>query len=153
MPDAEVRIPDQDGKVLPPGEIGQIYVRHHALPDFTYINRPQARQAIERDGLVTLGDIGYLDDDGFLQICDRKADMIISGGVNVYPAEIESVLLTMPDIDDCAVLGIPHTEFGEAIAAAVQSHPGTRIDAAAVEAFLRERIANYKVPRIVDVHQ
>lgn len=153
LPNAEVRILDQDGKVLPPGEIGLIYVRHHGLPDFTYVNRPEARQAIEHDGLVTLGDMGYLDDDGFLHICDRKADMIISGGVNIYPAEIESVLHTMPGIDDCAVFGIPDAEFGEAIAAAVQPLPGTQIDAAAVRAFLRERIANYKVPRVIDVHQ
>ena len=79
--------------------------------------------------------------------------MIISGGVNIYPAEIESVLHTMPGIADCAVFGIPDAEFGEAIAAAVQPLPGTQIEAAAVQDFLRDRIANYKVPRIVEVHQ
>ena len=153
MPDAEVRIFDEDGKALPAGEIGLIHVRQHALSDFTYVNRPEARAAIERDGLVTLGDMGYLDADGFLFICDRKADMIISGGVNIYPAEIESVLHTMPGIADCAVFGIPDAEFGEGLAAAVQPLPGVQLDAAAVQSFLRERIANYKVPRIVDIHQ
>ncbi|MET0961418.1 MAG: AMP-binding protein [Noviherbaspirillum sp.] len=153
LPDADVRILDQDGNAAAPGEIGLIYVRQRALSDFTYVNRPEARAALERDGLVTLGDMGYLDDDGFLYICDRKADMIISGGVNIYPAEIESVLHTMPGVADCAVFGIPDAEFGEAIGAAVQPLPGAQIDAAAVQVFLRERIANYKVPRIVEVHQ
>lgn len=153
LPDADVRVLDRDGNSAPPGEIGLIYVRQHALSDFTYVNRPEARTALERDGLVTLGDMGYLDDGGFLTICDRKADMIISGGVNIYPAEIESVLHTMPGIADCAVFGIPDAEFGEAIGAAVQPLPGAQLDAAAVQAFLRERIANYKVPRIVEVQQ
>ena len=152
LPDAEVRILDDDDRALPPGEIGLIYVRQHALSDFTYVNRPEARAAVERGGLVTLGDMGYLDNDGFLHICDRKADMIISGGVNIYPAEIESVLHTMPGVADCAVFGIPDAEFGEALAAAVQPLPGTQVEAAAVQAFLRERIANYKVPRVVDIH-
>jgi long-chain acyl-CoA synthetase len=152
LPDAEVRIFDEEGCALPPGEIGLIHVRQHALSDFTYVNRPEARASIERDGLVTLGDMGYLDQDGFLYICDRKTDMIISGGVNIYPAEIESVLHTMPGIADCAVFGIPDAEFGEGLAAAVQPLPGAQLDAAAVQAFLRERIANYKVPRVVDIH-
>jgi long-chain acyl-CoA synthetase len=152
LPDADVRIFDDDGRALPAGEIGLIHVRQHALSDFTYVNRPEARASIERDGLVTLGDLGYLDLDGFLHICDRKADMIISGGVNIYPAEIESVLHTMPGIADCAVFGIPDAEFGEGLAAAVQPLPGVQLDAAAVQSFLRERIANYKVPRVVDIH-
>ncbi|KDP84284.1 AMP-binding protein [Cupriavidus basilensis] len=153
LPDAEVRILDEQGNALPPREIGLIYVRQHALPDFTYINRPEARQAVERDGLITLGDMGYLDDDGFLHICDRKADMVISGGVNIYPAEIESVLQTMPGIADCAVFGIPDAEFGEGLAAAIQLRPGHQVEGADVQAFLRERIANYKVPRIVEIHE
>ncbi len=153
LPDAEVRILDEEGRALPAGEIGLIHVRQHALSDFTYVNRPEARASIERDGLVTLGDMGYLDEEGFLFICDRKADMIISGGVNIYPAEIESVLHTMPGVADCAVFGIPDAEFGEALAAAVQPLDGMQLDAVAVQAFLRERIANYKVPRVVDIHR
>ena len=152
LPDADVRILNEDGSVVANGEIGLIYVRQHALSDFTYVNRPEARTAVERLGLVTLGDMGYLDEDGFLYICDRKADMIISGGVNIYPAEIESVLHTMPGVADCAVFGIPDAEFGEALAAAVQPLPGVQLEAAAVQGFLRERIANYKVPRVVDIH-
>lgn len=152
LPNADVRILDEQGKPMPTGQMGLIYVRQHAVPDFTYINQPAARQAIEREGLITLGDMGYLDQDGFLYICDRKSDMVISGGVNIYPAEIEAVLQTMPGIADCAVFGIPDPEFGEALAAAVQPEDGCQITQSAVQAFVRERMANYKVPRVVAIH-
>ena len=120
-----------------------------AYPDFTYINRPDDRRAIDRDGLVAVGDVGYFDRDGFLYICDRKSDMVISGGVNVYPAEIEAVLITMPGVADCAVFGIPDAEFGEALAAHVQPH-GETLERDAVRAFLKARIADYKVPRVIE---
>lgn len=152
LPYARVRIIDEQGDAAPVRETGLIYVRQHATPDFTYINRPEARAAIERDGLITLGDMGYLDEEGFLYICDRKSDMVISGGVNIYPAEIESVLQTMPGVADCAVFGIPDAEFGEGLAAAVQPRPGHQIEPSQVQSFLRERMANYKVPRVVEVH-
>ena len=93
--------------------------------------------------------MGYLDADGYLYVCDRDTDMVISGGVNIYPAEIEAALITMPGVADCAVFGIPDAEFGEALAAAVQPQPGAHLDAAAVQAWLRERLAGYKVPRTV----
>ncbi|MFL9993504.1 AMP-binding protein [Paraburkholderia sediminicola] len=152
LPDARVHILDDEGRPKPNGEIGLIYVRQQAMPDFTYINRPEDRRAIERDGLITLGDMGYINEEGFLYICDRKADMVISGGVNVYPAEIEATLLTMPGVADCAVFGIPDPEFGEGLAAAVQPRTGFEITPSQVQAFLRDRIANYKVPRVVDMH-
>ena len=152
LPHADVRILDKEGQSLPANAMGLIYVRQRAVPDFSYINRPEARSAIERDGLVTLGDMGYLNDEGFLFICDRQSDMVISGGVNIYPAEIESVLQTMPGVADCAVFGIPDAEFGEALAAAVQARDGIQLQPAEVQAFLRERIANYKVPRVVALH-
>ena len=152
LPHADVRILDEDGQSLPANAMGLIYVRQRAVPDFSYINRPEARSAIEREGLITLGDMGYLNDEGFLFICDRKSDMVISGGVNIYPAEIESVLQTMPGVADCAVFGIPDAEFGEALAAAVQPRGGVQLQPAEVQAFLRERIANYKVPRVVALH-
>jgi long-chain acyl-CoA synthetase len=150
---ATVRILDDEGQSLPPGQTGLIYGRQPAYPDFTYIGNPSARTALERDGLFTLGDMGYLDEDGYLFINDRKSDMVISGGVNIYPAEIESVLHAMPGVADCAVFGIPDAEFGEALGAAVQPSPGATLDAASVQAFLRERIANYKVPRWVEFHE
>jgi len=147
---ADVRIMDDEGRVLPPFEPGLIYCRQSAYPDFTYINRDADRQAIDRDGLVAVGDVGYFDRDGYLYICDRKSDMVISGGVNIYPAEIEAVLITMPEVADCAVFGIPDAEFGEALAAHVQPHGGAAIEREAVRAFLKARIADFKVPRVIE---
>jgi len=150
--EGSLRILDADGRELPAGEIGLIYARQPAYPDFTYINNPEARRALERDGLWTLGDMGYLDADGYLFICDRAADMVISGGVNIYPAEIEAALATMPGVHDCAVFGIPDAEFGESLAAAIQPDAGATLDADAVRAWLNARIADYKVPRVVEFH-
>jgi long-chain acyl-CoA synthetase len=149
---AQLRILDEAGAPVPTGQMGLIYVRQPAMPDFSYIGRDEARAAIGRDGLVTLGDMGYLDADGYLFICDRQSDMVISGGVNIYPAEIEAELLTMPGVADAAVFGIPDAEFGEGLAAAVQLRPGAQVDAGAVQAWLRERLANYKVPRTIAFH-
>lgn len=153
FPGMSVRILDAEGRVLPAGETGEIYVNtgDNALP-FTYRNNEEARRAIERDGHVTNGDIGYLDADGYLYVTDRKRDMVISGGVNIYPAEIEHVLVTNPEIADCAVFGIPDAEYGEAVAAAVVRSPGSRIDEAQVRNWVRQRLAGYKVPRHVEFH-
>jgi long-chain acyl-CoA synthetase len=147
-----LKILDQEGNELPPGKIGLIYARQPAYPDFTYNNNPAARAALERDGLWTLGDMGYVDEEGYLFICDRAADMVISGGVNIYPAEIEAVLHTLPGVHDCAVFGIPHEEFGEALAAAIQLDPGAHLDVESVRAWLGARIAGYKVPRVIEFH-
>ncbi|MEA2931165.1 MAG: long-chain acyl-CoA synthetase [Hyphomicrobiales bacterium] len=147
---ADVRILNDAGELLPPFEPGLIYCRQAAYPDFTYINRDADRRAIDRDGLVAVGDVGYFDREGYLYICDRKSDMVISGGVNIYPAEIEAVLITMPGVADCAVFGIPDAEFGEALAAHVQPHGGAALEREAVRTFLKERIADYKVPRVVE---
>ncbi|HET7669434.1 MAG TPA: AMP-binding protein [Burkholderiales bacterium] len=147
-----VKILDDHGRELPPGEIGLIYCRQPAYPDFTYTNNAEARRALERDGLWCVGDMGYLDAAGYLYVADRRSDMVISGGVNIYPAEIEAALMTMAGVADCAVFGIPDAEFGEALAAAVQLRPGERADADRIQAFLRERIAGYKVPRVVTFH-
>ncbi|MGO4331105.1 AMP-binding protein [Cupriavidus sp. 2TAF22] len=149
---AKLRILDDEGQPLLAGQVGAIYVRQPALPDFTYVNNQAARDAMEMDGLVGLGDVGYLDTRGFLYICDRRTDMIISGGVNIYPAEVEAVLQGMPGVADCAVFGIPDDEYGEAVAAAVQLRPGARLDASGIKAFLREHVANFKVPRVIDFH-
>jgi len=148
-----LKILDDQGRELPPGRVGLIYARQPAYPDFTYNNSPAARAALERDGLWTLGDMGYVDEDGYLFICDRASDMVISGGVNIYPAEIEAALHGMPGVQDCAVFGIPHEEFGEALAAAIQPEPGAGLDAESVKAWLAARIAGYKVPRVVEFHQ
>ena len=88
-PGSELRFIGDDGSVLPQGEIGEIYSRISDYPDFTYHNKPGKRAEIEREGFITSGDVGYIDQDGYVFICDRKRDMVISGGVNIYPAEIE----------------------------------------------------------------
>jgi long-chain acyl-CoA synthetase len=149
---ATVRILDESGRELPRGEVGLIYARQPAYPDFAYNNNPEARKTIERDGLLSLGDMGFIDEDGYLYVCDRASDMVISGGVNIYPAEIEAALILMPGVRDCAVFGIPHEEFGEALAAAVQLEPGMLFDHEAVKSYLRNRIAGYKVPRVITFH-
>jgi long-chain acyl-CoA synthetase len=148
-----VKILDDDGRELPAGEVGLIYARQPAYPDFTYANNPDARRALERHGLWSVGDMGYLDADGYLYVADRKSDMVISGGVNIYPAEIEAVLVTLPGVADCAVFGIPDAEFGEALAAAVQPRPGTTLSSEEIQAGLRARVAGYKVPRVVTFHE
>jgi long-chain acyl-CoA synthetase len=147
-----LKILDEQGRESPVGEPGLIYARQPGLVDFTYQGNDAARGAMERDGFLTMGDVGYLDRDGYLFIVDRAADMVISGGVNIYPAEIEQVLIQMPGVHDCAVFGIPHDEFGEALAAAVQPRNGAMLQADAVQGFLRERIAGYKVPAVVTFH-
>ena len=148
---AEIRIYDDNGKLLPPGAIGTIYAHQPAYSDFTYHGNEAARRAIERDGLASVGDMGYLDDEGFLYVCDRASDMVISGGVNIYPAEIEHVLITLPGIIDCAVVGIPDEEYGESLAAQVIAEAGATLDAEVIRRALAERIAGYKVPRRIDI--
>ena len=105
--------------------------------------------ADNRDGWQTVGDIAYWDDEGFLYICDRKKDMIISGGMNIYPAEIEAALELHPDIYEVAVFGIPNEEWGEAVHAAVVIRPGSTVDADDVAAHARQHLASYKIPRSV----
>ena len=119
------------GSELPQGEIGEIYSRIAGNPDFTYHNKPEKRAEIDRDGFITSGDVGYIDADGYVFICDRKRDMVISGGVNIYPAEIEAALHAVPGVHDCAVFGIPDEEFGEALMAVVEPQPGVTLDIAA----------------------
>ncbi len=152
LPGVVLKILDDEGRELPPGTPGLIYVHQPALPDFSYVGNDEARARMEVRGLKTMGDVGYLDDEGFLFIVDRQADMVISGGVNIYPVEIEHVLQAMPGVVDCAVFGIPDDEFGEALAAAVLPAPGAALSAEAVRAWLHERVAGFKVPRVVTLH-
>ena len=112
--------------------------------------RPHANR---RDGFFTVGDVGYLNDDGYLFLCDRKIDMIISGGANIYPAEIEAVLLTHPKVGDAAVFGIPHADWGEEVKAVVEPAAGVTPGpdlAEEILAFCRDKLAKYKCPRSID---
>ncbi|MGO4391212.1 AMP-binding protein [Variovorax sp. M-6] len=153
FPGTSIRILDDEGRELPPNAVGEIYVNtgDNALP-FTYRHNEAQRRAIERDGYITNGDVGHLDAEGYLYVTDRKRDMVISGGVNIYPAEIEHALVANPEVADCAVFGVPDSEYGEAVAAAVVRAPGSRITEAEVREWLRARVAGYKVPRLVEFH-
>ncbi|WP_280437190.1 acyl-CoA synthetase [Nocardia carnea] len=150
-----VRICGDDGAELPAGEIGTIYFEREEVP-FTYHNdSAKTEQAIhpQHPTWTTTGDIGYIDEDGFLFLTDRKAFMIISGGVNIYPQEIEDALALHPKVLDVAVIGVPDDEMGESVKAVVQpasgAEPGPGL-AEELREFLRARIAHYKVPRTVD---
>lgn len=147
LPGANVRILDDAGRERPAGETGEVYMWLDSWPDFTYHGDEDKRRAVERDGLISCGDLGYLDQDGFLHLNDRRSDMVISGGVNVYPAEIEACLLGLRGVRDCAVFGIPDDRFGEALAAYVA---GDDLDAPTVRAHLAARLAGYKVPRVIE---
>ena len=150
VPGAEVRIVDAQGNDLPPRAVGEVIGRVHDVGDFTYHGDPDKRRAVEKQGLISPGDVGYFDEDGFLYLCDRANDMIISGGVNIYPAQIEAQLQRMPEVADCAVFGIPDDEYGEAVCAVVQPQPGCEPTEAEVRAFLRRHVAGYMVPRRVE---
>ena len=147
---AIVRIYDPAGHALAPGQIGEVYMRLGGFPDFTYNRMDEKRREVERDGLTTCGDIGYLDEEGYLFLCDRVRDMVISAGVNIYPAEIEGVLITMPGVRDCAVFGIPDDEYGEALCACIEPDDGTEIRPAAIQAFLARHLARYKIPKVFE---
>jgi long-chain acyl-CoA synthetase len=153
-PLVEVTVRDDAGRALPAGEPGQIYVRSLMGSDFEYHNEPaKTADAHLEPGVYTFGDIGYLDGDGYLYLSDRKIDMIISGGVNIYPAEIEAVLVTHPDVEDAAVFGIPNEEFGEEVKAAVKLRAGRAPSdtlTADIIAHCRAHLAGYKAPRSID---
>ncbi len=151
---AEVRIVDEDGQPCPAGTTGQIYLKSKVGMDFEYHKAPEKTAGAHLEpGVFTLGDVGYLDDEGYLYLSDRKIDMIISGGMNIYPAEIESVMVDHPAVADVAVFGIPDEEFGEQVKAAVELVKGAAAsDRLANEliAYCRERQAGYKVPKSID---
>ena len=148
----QVHILDDDGNELSPGEAGGIYFEGGG--EFEYHNDPdKTRGSHTEQGWSTLGDIGYLDDDGYLYLTDRKAFMIIRGGVNIYPQEAENVLITHPLVYDCAVIGVPHPDLGEVVKGVVQPMPGTEISADLEQELIEychEHLARYKCPESID---
>jgi len=152
-PGSEIRIYDEDNStVLPPNTEGTVYMSL-ALANFEYKGDEKKTNDARRDGFFTVGDWGLLDEDGYLFLKDRKSDMIISGGVNIYPAEIEGELLTFPKIGDVAVFGIPHADWGEEIKAVVQPEVGVEPDDALrdeIFAFCEDRLAKFKRPKTID---
>jgi long-chain acyl-CoA synthetase len=151
IPGADIRILDaENGNTLSAGGIGQVFVRPpDFVPGFTYLGRPEQRTEVEREGYLSLGDLGFLDGDGYLYLCDRARDIVISGGVNIYPAEIEACLLEFDGVRDAAVFGIPDEEFGEALAAHVEAEEGAAITEDSIRQHVRSRLAGYKVPRVI----
>ncbi|GIH06222.1 putative acyl-CoA ligase [Rhizocola hellebori] len=151
-PGSEVRVLDQAGEDVPVNVPGQVFMRM-GVSTFEY-HRDQAKtEKSRRRNMFTVGDIGYLDEDGYLYLCDRESDMIISGGVNIYPAEIEAELSCHPKVADVAVFGIPHEDWGEEIKAVVQPAEGVTADdelTGDLLAFLSERLAKFKLPRSID---
>jgi fatty-acyl-CoA synthase/long-chain acyl-CoA synthetase len=150
-PLVEIKLFDDDGAEVAgigPDHPGELFVRSGGV-FADYYKAHDRYEADMRGDFHTVGDIAYRDDEGYFYICDRKKDMIISGGMNIYPAEIESALDHHPDIDDVAVFGIPSDEWGESVHAVVVARPGASLDEAAVVAFAREHLAGYKVPRSV----
>jgi long-chain acyl-CoA synthetase len=150
-PGAKIRILDEAGCILPRGKIGEIFSRINVYPDFTYHNYPEKRHDIERDGFITSGDVGYFDEDGYLFLCDRKRDMVISGGVNIYPAEVEAALHAIPCVHDCAVFGVPDEEYGEALMAVIEPIKGAAVDLEGIRVELSRKLAKYKVPKTIEL--
>ena len=152
LPGGSIKILDDDQNEMPVGEAGAIYVYLPMFGDFSYSNTDGDIRGQRYGQHATVGDIGYLDEEDYLFISDRKKDMIISGGANIFPAEIEAALIEMPDVIDCAVFGAPHAEFGEMVVAAIQAAPGRDVNLASVQDFLESRIARFKIPKKLDVH-
>ena len=147
-PGQEILLLDAAGNEVPDGTPGEMFARNAWLAE--YYNKPEATARNMRDGFFSVGDIAYRDSEGFYYICDRKIDMIISGGVNIYPAEIEAVLTAHPAVADVAVIGVPDDHWGESVKAVVELRPGASASAEELIAFCGERLADYKKPRSVD---
>jgi acyl-CoA synthetase (AMP-forming)/AMP-acid ligase II len=144
----EILLLDDGGNPVPDGEPGELWVRNNWLA--AYYNKPEATARSMRDGFFSVGDVAYRDAEGYYYICDRKVDMIISGGVNIYPAEVEACLHAHPAVLDAAVIGVPDDQWGESVKAVVALQPGASVAADELIEWCRGRIADYKRPRSVD---
>jgi long-chain acyl-CoA synthetase len=152
VPPFEAVIVDDDGRLLPVGEEGRLYFRDTTGRGIRYEGDDEKTAAAHlAPGVFTLGEIGRIDDDGFVYITDRFSDMVVSGGVNVYPAEAEQALVEHPSVADAAAFGVPDPDLGEHLEAAVQLNAGADFDEAALIAFCKERLAGYKVPKAIHV--
>jgi len=148
VPGQEIRLVDAAGEDVPDGEPGELMVRNSWLAE--YYQRPDATGKSLHDGFFSVGDVAYRDTEGYYFICDRRIDMVISGGVNIYPAEIEAVLHAHPSVLDAAVIGVPDEQWGESVKAVVQLRPDAMVTEDELIAFCGERLAGYKKPRSID---
>ena len=154
-PGAAIRIYDENGWECPPNQAGEVYIKMPGF-EFEYHNAPEKTRESTRDGFFTVGDVGYLDEDGYLFLSGRSTELIISGGVNIYPAEIEGYLAGHPAVADVGVIGVPNQEWGEEVKAVVQLREGVEPSAELAEeliAHCRDGLASYKVPRSVDFRE
>lgn len=151
MPGISVKILDEDGAELPPGEVGYIYVSALSGFRFEYHNAADKTAATWRGDFYTVGDLGSVDVDGFLSIADRRVDLVISGGVNIYPAELEGVLADHPDVVDSAVFGLPDEKMGQRVHALVELRPGVSTTEETLLAFMGEHLAKFKLPRSIEL--
>ena len=151
LPGVQVRIMSEDGKPALPSEVGSIQVKGPNVFAGYWRMPEKNAQEFTADGYFVTGDMGTLDEKGYVRIVGRSKDLIISGGYNVYPKEIESYLDDMPGVAESAVIGVPHRDFGEAVTAVVVSRPGATLDEAAIIAALKSQIAAFKVPKRVYV--
>ncbi|MES1265973.1 MAG: hypothetical protein ABUU24_10040, partial [Variovorax sp.] len=152
-PGVQVKLVDDKGQQVSVDDVGEILVRSGEAGRFTtmkgYFDRPEATAATIIDGWVHTGDMGRFDTDGYLYIVDRKKDMVLSGGFNIYTKEVEQVLVEHEGVADAAVVGVPDEIFGEAVAAFIEARPGRRPSAESIQEHTRSRIASYKKPKHV----
>jgi long-chain acyl-CoA synthetase len=149
-PNIEVHILDEAGREVPPGDVGLIYVTPMGGSRFSYAGAPEKDEEAWRGDLYTVGDMGYLDYDGYLFLTDRKQDMIISGGANIYPAEVEAVLYAHPAVGDVTVIGVPDAEWGEQVKAIVEPRAGVEVTERELIDFCRANLSHDKCPRSID---
>ncbi len=150
LPWTQVRVADEAGRDVPPGAIGEVLVRGRTVMR-GYLDDPAASAAALRDGWLHTGDLGYLDEDGDLWLVQRRSDLIVSGGENVYPAEVEAALRRHPAVAEVCVVGLPHPEWGQQVAAGVQLRPGKAATPEGLIRFLSGRLAGYKIPRRIRI--
>jgi long-chain acyl-CoA synthetase len=150
VPGSEVRITADDGAALPAGEVGEVCVRSPGVTQ-GYWDAPEATAEALRDGWLHTGDLGYLDDDGYLFIVDRKKDLIIRGGFNVYPRDVEDALVEHPEVELAGVIGRSDPRYGEEVVAFVSLRAGSELTGEALVAWARERVGGYRYPREVRV--
>ena len=151
IPGAALAILSEDGDALPPGEVGEVWIREAAGERFEYWGDPVKTRGTWRDDMFSVGDLGHVDHDGYLFLDGRKHDTIITGGVNVYPQEVESVLLSHPAVAEASVYGDPHPEWGQQVCALVVASFGNPLDPELLRSWARERLAGYKCPRRIQV--
>jgi long-chain acyl-CoA synthetase len=150
IPEFSARIVDHNGHDVRQGEVGELLIKGPAVMK-GYLNRPEETREAIKDGWLYTGDIARMDEDNYIYIVDRKKELVIRGGYNVYPREIEEVLYQIPDVLEAAVFGVPHEDLGEEVAAVLFLKEGAQIDARAIQEYVKERVAPYKYPRIIKI--